>query len=105
MTGRALLGLDGRDARPHTIFPGRNLIRREVSKHSPGLLLEGREISSAEENLAMSTSPAAGPSESVPDPNRETATSPTPVSRVVDFREGPARGAAEEPRLHGVSEV
>lgn len=52
----------------------------------------------------MSTSPA-GPSESVPDSNRVAATSPTPVSKVVDFREGPARGAVEEPRLHAVSEA
>jgi hypothetical protein len=44
-------------------------------------LLEGGEISSAEEDLAMSTNPAAGPSESVPE-----------------------RGV-EEQRLHAVSEV
>jgi len=68
------------------------------------LLLEGGEISSDEEKVAMSTSPA-GPSESVPDSNRVAATSPTPVSKVVDFREGPARGAVEEPRLHAVSEA
>jgi hypothetical protein len=61
-------------------------------------------FSSEEENVAMSTSPA-GPSESVPDSNRVEATSPTPVSKVVDFREGPARGAVEEPRLHAVSEA
>lgn len=52
----------------------------------------------------MSTSPA-GPSESVPESNRVEATSPTPASKVVDFREGPARGAVEEPRLHAVSEA
>src|SRR5438445_13583455 len=44
MTRRALLGLDGRDARPHTVFPGRILIRLQVPQHSPGFLMSGGEL-------------------------------------------------------------
>ncbi len=57
----------------------------------------------------MSTSPATGPSESVSNLNRVAATSSSesqpPVSRVVDFREGPARGGVEEQRLHSASDA
>jgi len=57
----------------------------------------------------MSTSPAPGPSESVSNLNRVAATSSSesqpPVSRVVDFREGPARGGVEEQRLHAVGDA
>src|SRR5260370_27668237 len=80
MRHRALLGLDGRDARHHTIFPGRNLIRRAVPTLSWLAAGEWRDLVRGGERI-MSIRPAAGRSESIPE------------------------GGVEEQRLHAVSDA